>query len=73
MVHLFGYAAEMDAILKIARENNLRVIEDAAQAQVIYKNKPVGAIGDIGGFSLNFTNIFILVKVTMVIIIMIWQ
>ena len=31
-VHLFGLCCEMDAIMKIARENNLLVIEDAAQA-----------------------------------------
>ena len=55
VVHLFGYSAEMDKILEIAKNNNLKIIEDAAQAPgVIYKNQPVGAIGDIGGFSLNF-------------------
>src|SRR3989344_5944243 len=31
-VHLFGQSADMDAILKIARKNNLKVIEDACQA-----------------------------------------
>lgn len=55
VVHLFGYSADMDEIMAIAKEHNLLVIEDAAQAPgVIYKGKPVGAIGDIGGFSLNF-------------------
>ena len=55
VVHLFGYPADMDAIMAIAKRHNLRVIEDAAQAPgVLYKNRPVGAIGDIGGFSLNF-------------------
>ena len=55
VVHLFGHPAKMDEILAIARKHDLRVIEDAAQAPgVLYKGRPVGAIGDIGGFSLNF-------------------
>lgn len=55
VVHLFGYSADMDAIMQIASKHNIKVIEDAAQAPgVLYKNRPVGAIGDIGGFSLNF-------------------
>lgn len=55
VVHLFGYSADMDAIMSIAKKHNLKVIEDAAQAPgVLYKGTPVGAIGDIGGFSLNF-------------------
>jgi dTDP-4-amino-4,6-dideoxygalactose transaminase len=55
VVHIFGYPADMDAIMEIALRHNLKVIEDAAQAPgVYYKGKPVGAIGDIGGFSLNF-------------------
>ena len=55
VVHLFGYPADMDEIMAIAREHKLKVIEDAAQAPgVFYKGNPVGTIGDIGGFSLNF-------------------
>ena len=55
VVHLFGYPADMDAIMAISKKYDLKVIEDAAQAPgVMYKNRPVGAIGDIGGFSLNF-------------------
>ncbi len=55
VVHLFGYSAEMDKILEIAKSKNIRIIEDAAQAPgTYYKNKFVGALGDIGGFSLNF-------------------
>ena len=55
VVHLFGYPADMDAIMAIAKKYNLKVIEDAAQAPgVLYRGLPVGAIGDIGGFSLNF-------------------
>lgn len=55
VVHLFGYPADMDAIMAIAKKYDLKVIEDAAQAPgVLYKGRPVGAIGDVGGFSLNF-------------------
>jgi dTDP-4-amino-4,6-dideoxygalactose transaminase len=51
-VHLFGQAADMDAIMEIARRHHLRVIEDAAQAfGAEYRGKPVGAIGDCGTVS----------------------
>ena len=53
-VHLFGYPAEMDEIMQIARDHDLKVIEDAAQAPgCTYKGKPVGTIGDVGVFSFN--------------------
>lgn len=55
VVHIFGQAADMDPIMALARRHQLKVIEDAAQAPgVHYKGKPVGTIGDIGGFSLNY-------------------
>ena len=55
VVHLFGNPAKMDEIMSIARKYNLKVIEDCAQAPMaIYKGKPVGTIGDIGIFSLNY-------------------
>ena len=55
VVHLFGYPADMNSIIAIAKEHRLKVIEDAAQAPgVLYRGQPVGAIGDIGGFSLNY-------------------
>ena len=55
VVHLFGNPAKMDEIMSIARKYNLKVIEDCAQAPMaLYKGKPVGTIGDIGIFSLNY-------------------
>ena len=52
-VHLYGQSAELDQIVKIAKDHNLYVIEDAAQAiGTQYKDgKFVGTIGDIGCFS----------------------
>jgi len=53
-VHLFGQVANMEAILEIANEHNLFIIEDNAQAigaNYTFKNgvkKKAGTIGDIG-------------------------
>jgi len=55
-VHYAGHPCEMDDILRIARKNNLIVIEDAAHAiGAVYKNKKIGSIGDITCFSFYAT------------------
>ncbi|MGC9516134.1 MAG: DegT/DnrJ/EryC1/StrS family aminotransferase [Methanomicrobiales archaeon] len=44
-VHLFGQAADMDPLMELADENDLAVIEDAAQAiGAEYKGKKIGSI-----------------------------
>ncbi|MCC7173872.1 MAG: DegT/DnrJ/EryC1/StrS family aminotransferase [Bryobacterales bacterium] len=51
-VHLFGQTADMDAVLELAREHNLCVIEDAAQALgAAYHGRPAGSMGDFGTYS----------------------
>jgi perosamine synthetase len=53
-VHIHGLPADMNEILAIARKHNLTVIEDAAQAHgATYQGKTVGAIGDMGAFSVQ--------------------
>lgn len=55
VVDLFGQPYNADAINKIAKKNNLIVIEDCAQAPgVKYKEKYAGTLGDIGIYSLNY-------------------
>lgn len=52
VVHLYGQAAEMDSILAFAKQHNIEVIEDAAQAHgTEFAGKKVGTLGTIGCFS----------------------
>lgn len=51
-VHLFGQSAELDAIIGIARQYKLAVIEDCAQAHgATYQGQRVGSFGDVACFS----------------------
>ena len=52
VVHLYGHPCDMDALLALASEYGLKIIEDCAQAHgAEYKGKRVGSIGDVGAFS----------------------
>jgi len=51
-VHLFGQTVDMDPIIELARQKNIPIIEDCAQAHgAIYKGKHVGTFGAAGCFS----------------------
>lgn len=51
-VHLYGHPCEMDALMRIAEEHRLFVIEDCAEAfGTLYKGKHVGGFGHISTFS----------------------
>ena len=51
-VHLYGHPADLDAVLKIAKQYGLSVVEDACQAHgTEYKGKKVGCFGNAGCFS----------------------
>ncbi|KQC04397.1 MAG: hypothetical protein APR53_03365 [Methanoculleus sp. SDB] len=54
-VDIFGHPADMDEIVEIARDRDIIVIEDAAQAPgASYKGRYAGTLADIGVFSLNY-------------------
>ena len=73
VVHLYGQLAEMDAINTIAKQHNLLVVEDAAQAHgasiptnnnsfstqaySFYPGKNLGALGDGGAITTNDDNL----------------
>ncbi len=51
-VHIYGLPVDMDSVNKVAREHNLKVVEDACQAWLAeYRGKRVGTLGDLGCFS----------------------
>jgi perosamine synthetase len=51
-VHLYGHPCDMDPILKIAKEFDLYIVEDCAEAHgAEYKGKKVGSFGIINCFS----------------------
>ena len=51
-VHFAGWPCDMDPIMTLASQHNIKVIEDCAQAHgAIYKGRSVGSIGHIGAWS----------------------
>lgn len=51
-VHIYGHAAEMDAIAKVAKKHKIDILEDAAEAcGGEYKRKKCGSFGKINAFS----------------------
>jgi dTDP-3-amino-3,4,6-trideoxy-alpha-D-glucose transaminase len=51
-VHLYGQAADMDAIARIAARHNLALVEDCCQAHIATcGGRPAGTIGAAGAFS----------------------
>ncbi len=55
-VHMFGQPAEMDALKEIAEDNEIALIEDAAQAHgAEYNGQKAGSIGAMGCFSFYAT------------------
>ncbi len=53
-VHILGHPCDMDPILELARQYDLKVIEDATESLgALYKGRPVGSHGDIACFSFN--------------------
>ena len=55
IVDIFGHPADMKEIIEIARDHDLVIIEDAAQAPCAkYNGKYAGTLADMGVFSLNY-------------------
>ena len=55
IVHMRGVPCELDVIMKIAKEHNLKVVEDCAQAcGATYHGQYVGTFGDCGCFSFQY-------------------
>jgi len=52
IVHIYGLPVDIDPVLKLAEEFNLKIIEDAAELiGQTYKGKPCGSFGDVSTFS----------------------
>jgi dTDP-4-amino-4,6-dideoxygalactose transaminase len=60
LVHYGGVACAMDEIMEIAHDNNLKIVEDAAQGvNAKYKGKYLGTIGDFGCYSFHETKNYV--------------
>lgn len=55
-IHYAGVSCEMDTILPIAKQHNIKIVEDAAQGVMsTYKGRALGSIGDLGAYSFHET------------------
>ena len=55
-VHLYGQSADIISLVEFAKRNNIKVVEDAAQAvNSRYNNKYAGSLADLGTFSFHAT------------------
>jgi perosamine synthetase len=53
-VHLLGHPVDVDPVLEVVRKYGLHVVEDATESLgAMYKERPVGKLGDIACFSFN--------------------
>lgn len=53
-VHILGHPVDMDALMEIAAEFGLKVIEDSTESLgALCRNRPAGTIGHVGCFSFN--------------------
>ena len=58
-VHVYGHICDVEAIEKIAKKHNLKVIYDAAHVFAVkYKGKSIASYGDISMFSFHATKVF---------------
>ena len=56
LTHLGGHVIDMNPIIKIAKKNNIKIVEDCSQAHgAMYKGKKVGTFGDIAAFSNGYS------------------
>lgn len=52
IVHLYGKACDMDRIMSLAKDYDIKIIEDCAQSHgAKYKGKATGSFGNLGAFS----------------------
>lgn len=57
--HYAGIACDMDRLIRLARDHDLRIIEDAAQGvNSYYDNRPLGTLGTFGAYSFHHTKNF---------------
>jgi aminotransferase EvaB len=57
-VHLYGQCADMDELTAVAKKNELKIIEDCAQAHgALYKGRNAGSLSDISAFSFYPTKV----------------